>query len=218
MKSKTNLQDFSEMTLFIGLDVHKKQWSVAIRTDEILLKRFTHTPDPEALVSGIRQAYPGASLSFVYEAGFCGFWVYRELVQCGASCMVVHVPDIPTQDKDRKRKSDNYDSAKLAQLLQSGLLTGVSVPDHDRECDRGLVRSRDQFKTDQTRTKNRIKSILNRFGIEVPYTGWGKNMLAWLAELELHPSTRAEMDLHLAQLHSLNAAVKRLDAKIKELA
>ncbi len=41
--------DFNDKELFIGLDVHKKSWSVTVIVDGIEHRTFTQPPDPESL-------------------------------------------------------------------------------------------------------------------------------------------------------------------------
>jgi transposase len=41
--------------------------------------------------------YPGASYHSVYEAGFCGFWIHRELQAHGVHNIVVNPADVPTR-------------------------------------------------------------------------------------------------------------------------
>ena len=41
--------DFTGKQLFIGLDVHKKSWSVTIIVDGTEHRTFTKPPDPESL-------------------------------------------------------------------------------------------------------------------------------------------------------------------------
>jgi hypothetical protein len=48
----TNLQnpiDFNGQKFYVGLDVHKKSWAVAIRSLGIELARFTQPPSADAL-------------------------------------------------------------------------------------------------------------------------------------------------------------------------
>jgi transposase len=64
--------DFKDKELFIGLDVHKKRWSVTIIVDGIEHRTFTQPPDPESLCNYLQRMFPGASYNSAYEAGFCG--------------------------------------------------------------------------------------------------------------------------------------------------
>lgn len=217
MNNSRKIVDFSEMSLFVGIDVHKKSWKVTVRTADRFLQTFSTTPDPQALLAHLTNNYPGATVECVYEAGFCGFWPQRAFALAGVNCLVVHAPDIPSTDKDRRRKTDPYDSRRLADLLAAGILQGISVPSLSQDHDRALLRSRAQFIRDRTRVKNRIKSLLNYFGYKPPSEKWNKPMLHWLESKELPESVRFTLDQHIEDLHHLNHRIKKLDAKIKEL-
>jgi hypothetical protein len=51
--------DFSGKDFFIGLDVHKKSWSVTIVVDGIEHRTFTQPPDPNALFNYLQRMFPG---------------------------------------------------------------------------------------------------------------------------------------------------------------
>ena len=73
--------DFSGHNIYVGIDVHRKSWSVHIVSDEVDHKSFTQSPDPEKLSNYLRKSFPGAPYHSVYEAGFCGFWIHNALVK-----------------------------------------------------------------------------------------------------------------------------------------
>lgn len=56
---KTNVEMFSEKgnQLYVGLDVHKNQWSVCMRTEEFEHKTFTQPPNPEILYDYIQKNF-----------------------------------------------------------------------------------------------------------------------------------------------------------------
>ena len=103
---KDNQINFKGQDFYIGLDVHKKSWSVAIRNNGLLLKNFSADPSPVKFKRYLDQHYPGATFHVVYEVGFCGFWICRAFSQMGIDCVVVHPPDIPTAHKEKDRKAD----------------------------------------------------------------------------------------------------------------
>ena len=90
-------EHFSGQTFFIGLDVHKKQWTVAIRTQGVLVQRCSMNPSPKELKRFLERTYPGGTYQSVYEAGFCGFWIHQQLLEQGIENIVVHSPDVPHQ-------------------------------------------------------------------------------------------------------------------------
>jgi transposase len=92
--------DFKDKELFIGLDVHKKSWSVTIVVDGIEHKTFTQPPDPMTLYY-LQRTFPGGSYNNDYEAGFCGYGIHRELNSLGISNIVINAANISTSQKDK---------------------------------------------------------------------------------------------------------------------
>ena len=89
--------------LFIGLDTHKVFTEVAYIEDQYGAKpvhhgRITSTKASiKKLVRQFESKYPKATLHFVYEAGPCGYWMYRLITSLGHCCYVVALKaDRPT--------------------------------------------------------------------------------------------------------------------------
>jgi transposase len=74
--------------------------------NNIEIRAFSQNPDSLLLKKHFEKNYPGASLKVVYKAGFCGFGIQRSLTEMGLSCILVNAADVPTSDKDRKRKDE----------------------------------------------------------------------------------------------------------------
>ena len=119
MEKSTRL-DFTGQSIYVGLDVHKKSWSVSIQTEQFEHKTFTQPPEVEKLTHYLQRTFPGATYHTVYEAGFSGFWLHDKLREKGIDCMVVNPADVPTKDKDRAGKTDRVDCRKLARGLRNG--------------------------------------------------------------------------------------------------
>jgi transposase len=120
--------DFDGQPIFCGIDVHKKSWKVTVRTDLVELKTFSQPPSATALMSFLKHRYPAASYRVVYEAGFCGFHLQRQLQALGVDCIIANPADVPTMDKEKQQKSDAVDSRKLSKSLSAGMLEGIYVP------------------------------------------------------------------------------------------
>jgi transposase len=103
----------------------------------------------------------GAPLVFVYEAGPCGYWLYRYLTRQGLSCHVVAPSLIPRKPGDRV-KTDRRDAVMLARLMRSGDLTAIYVPTVEDEAIRDLSRGREDALRDLKATKYRLKAFLLR--------------------------------------------------------
>lgn len=205
-------------TLFVGLDVHKDSIAVAYALDErgaevIFLGPIgTRQCDIDHL---IRQLHSKASrLLFVYEAGPCGYWVYRYLQKKGEDCMVVAPSLIPRKPGDRV-KTDRRDAVQLARLMRSGDLNPVYVPSLEDESIRDLCRAREDLMGDLKAAKHRLKSFLLRHDIR--YTGkadWNAAHLRWLADDVALP-TAAQRIVFQEYVRAITHLVDRL-AQIDE--
>jgi transposase len=125
--------DFTGKNLFIGLDVHKKSWSVTIVVDGIEHRTFTQPPDTGALFYYLQRMFPGGSYNSAYEAGFCGYGIHRELNSLGIKNIAINAADIPTTQKDKLQKRDPVDSRKIARSLEKGSLHGIHIFDRELE-------------------------------------------------------------------------------------
>ena len=125
---KGNRVDFTGQPIYIGMDVHKRNWSISIHTEHVEHKTFSQPPEVEKLVNYLHRTFPGATYHSVYEAGFSGFWIHDRLRAEGIQCMVVNPADVPTKDKERAGKADPVDCRKLARSLRNGDIKGIYVP------------------------------------------------------------------------------------------
>jgi transposase len=107
-------------------------------------------------------------LVFVYEAGPCGYGLYRDLTKKGHTCLVVAPSLIPKKAGDRV-KTDRRDAVQLARLMRSGDLTPVYIPQEEDEAMRDLTRAREDAIGDLKAAKFRLKAFLLRHDIR--YTG-----------------------------------------------
>ena len=191
MKTEFRQLTFEGQDIFIGIDVHLKNWRVTILTEHLSHKTFSQDPCARTLAEYLRRNFPGGSYHSAYEAGFCGFSVHRSLEAEGIHNIVVNPADIPTTDKERKQKEDKRDSKKIAKSLRSGELMALHVPSQDLEELRGLVRYRKTLVKDICRNKVRVKSFLHLHGIQIPLElnsaskYWSANFTNWLKEVRL---------------------------------
>jgi len=212
---------FSGQEIFVGLDVHKKSWSTTIIFNGLEHKTFSQPPSPEVLMKYLREHFPEGNYRCVYEAGFSGFWIQRNLEMLGAKCMVVNPADVPTSDKDKKRKTDRVDSRKLARSLSNEDISGIFIPNRTQEEERNLVRGRHLIVKDITRQKNRIKQCLLRYGISPPdgIENWNKQYMHWLNSIVLETSVGTmHFKLLLGQLEELNNRLKLFNTQMRMLA
>jgi len=205
-------------TLYVGLDVHKDSIAVAYAGESPLPAVFlgqvgTRQCDIDKLR---RQLHSKASrVRWVYEAGPCGYWLYRYLEALGEECVVVAPSLIPRKSGDRV-KTDRRDAQNLAQLLRSGDLQGIYVPSPEDESMRDLCRAREDILCDLKAAKQRLKSFLLRHDIR--YSGkanWNAAHLRWLAD-KVALATATQRIVFQEYVNAVTHLVQRL-ALIEEL-
>lgn len=159
-------------------------------------------------------------LRFVYEAGPCGYGIYRHLQgREGIACAVVAPSKIPQKSGERV-KTNRRDALKLARLERAGELEAIYVPGEEDEAMRDLSRGRAAAVEAATRVKQQLKSLLLRHGIK--YTGkgesWSGAYREWLRRLQLpHAAQAYVLAEGLVGLDEAEVRVKRLTERISEL-
>ncbi len=126
------MQEFSK---YVGLDTHKDTIAVAIAEIYGGKPRFYGeiSNTPGAITKLVKKLSPsGEALSFCYEAGPCGYEIYRQLTKLGHKCDVIAPSLIPRKPGDRV-KTDRRDGEMLARLHRADELTPVWVPDQEQE-------------------------------------------------------------------------------------
>lgn len=207
-----------DSTVYVGLDVHKESitaaYAVGIGEVELLGKIGTSKTDVDRLCQ--RMQAKATHVRIVYEAGPCGYGLYRQLVQKGFDCMVCAPSLIPRKPGERV-KTDRRDAIKLVRALRAGDLSAVYVPGVEDEAFRDLARAWATAKDDLKRARQRLKSFLLVHGVR--YTGsanWGQAHRRWLSAYSFangwqqlaFEEHRRTIEDHLAQCERLAAALR----------
>lgn len=225
MRTKVNKKSFEGQPFFIGIDYHKKSWKVTILGEHYEHKTMSQNPDPALLASYMKKNFPGGSYYAVYEAGFSGFESCRQLNAMGIKCDLIHPADVPTSQKEKLQKTDKADSRKLARMLRSREFEPIHIPERKLEADRALVRQRFRVMKDLSRIKNRVKSLLFQFGIDIPerFTSaqtryWSKVYISWLKELDFkQESLRQALDNYIAMGELLRKELLKVNRQVRNL-
>lgn len=214
--------DFSNQSIYVGIDVHLKQWNVRILGERCSFKRFSQPADSSTLIHYLNKNFPNASINCAYEAGFSGFGLFYDLMEAGIDCIVINPADVPTTDKEKRQKTDAIDSNKIAHHLRSGSLKPIYVPSWETIGVRNVVRLKAELTKKQTAIKNQIKHFLYANDIKIPdefkENRWGKKFMCWLSTVEFKSESSSFcLELKLEALSSVKGLLKKCTGKIKEL-
>ncbi len=207
---------------FVGLDVHKATISIAVvrgeRGGEVRhWGTVPHRPDhvrklAEELAAG------GRRLHFCYEAGPCGYGLYRQIAEMGHDCIVVAPSLIPVKAGDRV-KTDRRDAVMLAKLHRAGELTAVWVPDAAHEAIRDLIRARATAVRVVGKARQHLQGFPLRHSLIYPgKKGWTGAYRRWLAMVRFtHPAQQIVLQDYIDAVADAEARVERLPNQIADL-
>ncbi len=206
----------------VGLDVHKDTVAVAIAwrdfdSNSMTVEDRGSIPNRPGAIAGLTEALSGEFggwLHCVYEAGACGFVIWRQLRDLGLGCEVVAPTLIPKKPGERV-KTDRRDARELARLSVLGYLTAVWVPDTDQEAMRDLVRLRSDLKVSIKKQRQQLNHFLLRLGHQWSKTKWNKGHRAWMRDRKFqHPAQQIALVTALDTLEQHEQRLEELDRDI----
>ncbi len=177
-----------EIIHWIGIDDHADKWTIVhVRgSEEKPARDFELIPNE----AGYRKLFAfakalGGTVRFVYEAGPCGYELYRRLNKAGFRCDVA-APSLTPRKPGQRVKTNRRDALKLARYLRAGELTLIMVPDKGRESLRDLIRARTAALKDLLSIRHQIAKLLLRYGHRYrDGRAWTRQFWSWLAKIRL---------------------------------
>ena len=207
---------------YIGMDVHKDTVQMAVFADkgeepiyERRLKNITCLLVKEATAFSEK-----GTTEVAYEAGSCGYVIYRAMKEANITCHVLPASKVAKKRTDRI-KTDKRDARLIGRELRSNSIRPISVPDEADEAARDLLRCREAVSEDLRRVKQRLLKFMVRHGYS--YAGGGNNwtLLHW-QWMDRRPFRNEHEKLvyeeYRSQVRSLEERLVRLEKQVIETA
>ena len=205
----------------VALDVHKNTITAAILPSEGGKPELVQLEHSEKAIRRLLRRLGGPQgLAVCYEAGPCGYALYRLLVSMGVACDIVAPSLIPVRPGDRV-KTDRRDAKKLVRLYRAGELSFVVPPTPEQEGLRDLVRCRDDLRRARSAARHRVGKQLLRYGrvYREGKLSWTLRHRAWVRRQRLEePLAQAALEHMLCHLETLDVQLAALDRQLEEIA
>ncbi len=213
------------MIHYVGIDDAADRWNIAElavaadRDSEKFEHEFELVPTEQGyrkLIGFVRGL--AGEVRVVYEAGPCGYELYRRLRKAKIDCRVA-APSLTPKKPGERIKTNRRDARKLASAARGNQLTYITVPDGERESLRDLTRARESAKRDVLRGRHQITSLLLRHGHRYrDGNAWTTRFWTWLGKIKLEGYSQGVLDeLVLMDGQSIER-VSRLETHLEEAA
>lgn len=211
------VEEFSDHEFWVGADVHKRSYHVALYRVDGKVQTFVCPAQPTTLLRQLQ----GLNISIAgvaYEAGPTGFSLARILQTAGIEVFVAAPSRIP-RPVLHGTKTDRLDCIKLAEYIAKGMIKPIAIPTEKQEAKRALMRRRHLLVDSVRKCKQRIKGQLLFLGIEDPpeLRNWTNNVSDVLLALPMDAAARLTLESFLRELVFLRAELKRVEKDLAEV-
>ena len=202
------------MSVYVGIDVHRKRSQVAVVTEDgqvQLNKNVVNGSEPMLrLIGDLPSGTPVA-----FEAAFGWGWLVQLLEDYGFEAHLV-LPLRCMAIASARLKNDKVDAAILAQLLRADLLPEAWIAPAEVRQLRALLRHRASLVRLGTSLRNRIHPVAADHGYDRSASYWTGPGRGWLAELDLPAVSREIVTGCLAAIDGLAPVIDRIDAELRQ--
>jgi transposase len=212
-------QVMQECSKYIGFDVHKNSITVALAAPGAAPPQVWGTIEnsPPAVARLLKKLSRAKhTLGVWYEAGPCGYGIYRQVRSLGHACEVVAPSLIPRKSGVRV-KTDGRDALQIVGQGRAGQLSAVWVPDESQEAMRDLTRAREDMKIVERQMKQRLAGFLLRQGRRYPGPCWTQAYFRWL-EQQRFPTRPQQIVLeeYVAAVREATRRTTAVEAPVRE--
>lgn len=198
-KEKRGQVDFNGRACWVGVDVHKISYAVAILDEDGQRLEFSTPAEPKRLLLQLLKM--GMTIkALTYESGPTGYGLAWACQDMGIAVLVAAPSRIP-RPVSKAGRTDRLDSVKLAEFLARDMLKGIALPSREEFALREMERARQRLVKKRRGARQNIRAFLLRNGLEEPANldSWGKKALQALQEMPLPEYLRLSLDSYLEE-------------------
>ena len=217
-KEKLERANFDGKDCWVGVDVHKVNYAVAILDEEGQRLEFSTPADPKKLLRQLLKM--GMTIKALsYESGPCGYGLAWACQEMGIRVLVAAPSRIP-RPASKTGKTDRLDSRKLVEFLARDMLKGIAVPNREEFALREMERARQHLVRKRREARQNIRAFLLRNGIEEPHglDNWATASLQALREMPLPTYLRLSLDSYLEEHATILASLGKIAKQLANAA
>jgi transposase len=210
--------DFDGKACWIGVDVHKSSYAVAILDEDGQRLEFSTKAEPKKLLLQLVQM--GVHIkALTYESGPTGYGLAWACQESGISVVVAAPSRIP-RPISKTGKTDRLDSRKLVEFLARDMLKGIAVPSREEFALREMERARQRLVKRRREVRQNIRAFFLRNGLEEPFglNNWSCTSLRALQEMSLPGYLRLSLDSYLEDHGNILELLSRLTRQLADAA
>ena len=218
-KEKCGHVNFEGKACWVGVDVHKVSYAVAILDEDGQRHEFSTSAVPKKLL--LQLLGIGMTIkALVYESGPTGYGLAWACQEFGIPVLVAAPSRIP-RPVSKTGKTDRLDSMKLAEFLARDMIKSIAIPTEAENHLRSLERCRQQLVERRRTVRQHIKSLLLFHGLDEPagLSGWSMAYVHSLQVMVLPDVLRITLDSYLKEhafiLEELRCLRKQLSATLQ---
>lgn len=218
VKEKREQVNFDGKACWVGVDVHKVNYAVAILDEDGQRLEFSSPAEPKKLLLQLLKM--GMTIkALAHESGPTGYGLAWACQEMGIPVLVAAPSRIP-RPVSKTGKTDRLDSMKLAEFLARDMLKGIAIPTPEEFALREIERVRQRLVRKRREARQNIRAFLLRNGLEEP-TGlgsWGAAALQALQGMPLPKYLRLSLDSYFEEHATILASLAKVSKQLEKAA
>lgn len=217
-KEKREQINFDGKVCWVGVDVHKASYAVAIMDEDGQRLEFSTPAEPKRLL--VQLLKMGMTIkALTHESGPTGYSLAWACQDMGIPVLVAAPSRIP-RPVSKTGKTDRLDSMKLVEFLARGMLKGIAIPSREEFALREVERARQRLIKKRREARQNIRAFLLRNSLEEPVTlaNWGSAAIHALREMPLTEVLRMSLDSYLDEHATILTSLAKITKQLEKAA